>query len=110
VQSLCEAFHRLEPRAAVLFLRYLGSGAIAPDDALARVALRLGWVRPGAPPVEVRRVYEELAASIGDPPGLVDLTVRRFADTLCEKEPACLRCALPACPSRQEESSIGLPG
>jgi len=110
VNALCEAFHRLEPRAAVLFLRYLGIDVIAPDDALARVALRLLWTRPGAQAADVRRAYEELAQAVGDHPGLVDLTVRRFADAVCREEPDCLHCAMPACPARQHEASIGLPG
>jgi hypothetical protein len=109
VTALCQAFHRLEPRAAVMFLRYLGSGHIAPDDALARVALRLGWTRPGAPAAEVRAAYEDLAQTIGDQPGLLDVTVRRFADAICAEEPDCLRCAQPSCPSRQEEAEVGLP-
>jgi hypothetical protein len=109
VQALCEAFHRLEPRAAVLFLRYLGSDAIAADDALGRVALRLGWTRPGATGTDVRRSYEELARTVGDQPSLVDLTVRRFADALCAEEPDCLHCAMPDCPARQQEPSIELP-
>jgi len=110
VFALCEVFHRLEPRAAVLFLRYLGIDVIAPDEALRRVALRLGWTQPQAAGADVRRVYEELAHTIGDRPSLVDLTVRRFADSICAQEPRCLDCAMPVCPARQQDASIGLPG
>jgi endonuclease III len=109
VKSLCDTFARLEPRAAVLFLRYLGWGTIAPDDALARLALRLGWIAPGAPPTELRRVFEQLAARVGDLAGLVDLTARRFADAVCAEEPDCQRCAMPHCPARQAEPAVELP-
>jgi endonuclease III len=110
VQALCNTFERLEPRAAVLFLRYLGIDAVAPDEALSRVALRLGWTAPRAPATEVRRTFEDLAGVVGDRRGLVDLTVRRFADVICGPEPRCLRCAVPACPARQEEAEVELPG
>lgn len=111
VFALCQAFDRLEPRAAVLFLRTLGYDAIAPDDALVRVAQRLGWVRhhpkPSAP--EVRDVWTETARTVGDRPALLDLTVRRFADSICQIEPQCRRCAVPVCPSRREDSDVELP-
>ncbi len=111
VLALCQAFDRLEPRAAVLFLRYLGIDAIAPDDALTRVGQRLGWLRrhpaPSAP--EVRDVWTEAARTVGDRPALLDLTVRRFADAVCRVEPLCAQCAVPVCPSRREESNVPLP-
>ena len=98
-------------RAAVLFLRYLGIDAIAPDDALTRVGQRLGWVRrhpaPSAP--EVRDVWTQVARTVDDRPALLDLTVRRFADAVCRVEPLCDRCAVPVCPSRREESNVVLP-
>lgn len=109
VEALTSAFSRLEPRAAVLFLRYLGSGAIAPDEALRRVATRLGWVPVHATAPEIRVAYESLAKTVGDAPALVDLTVRRFADAICKAEPDCLRCAIPHCPARKVESAVHLP-
>lgn len=108
VAALCAAFDRLEPRAAVLFLRYLGMDAIAPDAALTRVAQRLGLVRRAPPPPapEVRDAWTAVASAVGDRPALLDLTVRRFADAVCEVEPRCRRCAVPVCPSRREESDL----
>jgi hypothetical protein len=111
VFALCQAFDRLEPRAAVLFLRYLGVDAIAPDEALTRVAQRLGWIRrhpkPSAP--EVRDAWTETARQVGDRPALLDLTVRRFADGVCQVEPRCGECAVPVCPSRRTDSNVVLP-
>jgi endonuclease III len=109
VDALTGAFSRLEPRAAVLFLRYLGSGAIAPDEALRRVATRLGWVATGATADDVRIAYESLARTVADAPALVDLTVRRFADAVCKAEPDCMRCAIPRCPARRAEPAVDLP-
>lgn len=108
VAALCAAFDRLEPRAAVLFLRYLGIDAIAPDEALARVGQRLGWVRrrPAPSPPEVRDAWTDVAREVGDRPALLDLTVRRFADAVCAVEPGCAGCAVPGCPSRREESVL----
>jgi hypothetical protein len=108
VTSLCQVFDRLEPRAAVLFLRYLGVDAIAPDEALTRVGQRLGLVRRHPPPTApvVRDAWTEVARTVGDRPALLDLTVRRFADAVCQVEPLCARCAVPICPSRREESHV----
>jgi endonuclease III len=110
VAALCQAFDRLEPRAAVLFLRYLGYEAIAPDEALVRVGQRLGWLRrrPPPPAAEVRDVWMELARLVEDRPSLLDLTVRRFADAVCRVEPRCSTCAVPACPSRRAETDVPL--
>ena len=110
VASLCQAFDRLEPRAAVLFLRTLGYEAVAPDEALARVGQRLGWLRrrPPPPAAEVREVWSDLAKTVGDRPSLLDLTVRRFADAVCRVEPACATCAVPVCPSRRAETDVPL--
>ncbi len=110
VAALCAAFDRLEPRAAVLFLRYLGVGTIAPDEALTRVAQRLGLVRRTPPPTAaaVRDAWTEIAHAVGDRPALLDLTVRRFADAVCTVEPHCTMCAVPACPARREESDLQL--
>jgi hypothetical protein len=110
VAALCQAFDRLEARAAVLFLRYLGYEAIAPDDALTRVGQRLGWLRRRPPPPagEVREVWTEVARLVGDRPSLLDLTVRRFADAICRVEPACATCAIPVCPSRRAETDVPL--
>lgn len=109
VEALTTTFSRLEPRAAVLFLRYLGSGAIAPDEALRRVASRLGWVPASASAEDVRVAYESLATAVVDAPALVDLTVRRFADAICKDEPDCMRCAIPRCPARLAEPAVNLP-
>lgn len=108
VAALCLSFDRLEPRAAVLFLRYLGMDAIAPDAALTRVAQRLGWVRrhPPPPSPEVRDTWRSLADEVGDRPALLDLTIRRFADVVCRIEPSCERCAVLACPSRRSDSEL----
>jgi endonuclease III len=112
VAALCQTFDRLEPRAAVLFLRYLGMEAIAPDESLTRVGQRLGWVRrhpkPSAP--DVRDAWGETARAVGDRVSLMDLTVRRFADVVCQIEPLCERCAVAGCPSRRAESNVVLPG
>jgi endonuclease III len=93
----------------VLFLRYLGSGAIAPDEALRRVASRLGWVPVSASAEDVRVAYESLATAVVDAPALVDLTVRRFADAICKDEPDCMRCAIPRCSARLAEPAVNLP-
>jgi hypothetical protein len=110
VAALCQAFDRLEPRAAVLFLRTLGVEAIAPDDAIQRVGQRLGWLRrrPPPPAAEVRETWTAIAQAVGDRPSLLDLTVRRFADAICGVEPACASCAVPACPSRRAEGNVTL--
>lgn len=110
VAALCAAFDRLEPRAAVLFLRWLGFDAVAPDEALKRVAQRLGWVRHRPPPSapEVRDAWLEVARAVGDRPALVDLTVRRFADAVCRVEPSCDMCAVPSCPARRAETNLEL--
>jgi endonuclease III len=110
VAALCAAFDRLDARAAVLFLRHLGSGAIAPDDALTRVAQRLGLVRrhPAPTGAEVRDAWLAAARAVGDAPPLLDLTVRRFADSVCQVEPRCATCAVPDCPSRRVESDLPL--
>jgi hypothetical protein len=108
VAALCSAFDRLEPRAAVLFLRYLGHGTIAADEALTRVAQRLGLVRhrPPPPAAEVRDAWLAVAREVGDAPALLDLTVRRFADAVCAVEPRCAACAVPSCPARRAESDM----
>jgi hypothetical protein len=92
----------------VLFLRYLGIDAIAPDAALARVGQRLGWLRrqPPPPAAEVRDIWTQIATEVGDRPALLDLTVRRFADAVCAVEPLCRRCAVPGCPSRRADTDL----
>ncbi len=108
VGALTAAFDRLEARAAVLFLRYLGLGTIAPDAALSRVAQRLAWVRrtPPPTPADVRDVWAALAREVGDAPALLDLTVRWFADGICRPEPQCERCAVAGCTFRRAESAL----
>jgi endonuclease III len=112
VGALGQTFDRLEPRAAVLFLRYLGIEAIAPDEALTRVGQRLGWVRrhPRPSAADVRDAWTETARVVGDRVSLMDLTVRRFADGVCQVEPLCDRCAVAVCPSRRVDSNLVLPG